>query len=262
MKPIVIKTGSNVLTTESGRLDLNNVRYLTDQIAAVLKRGVPVIWVSSGAITCGSQRLGLKPESTEEKQAAAAVGQIVLMSEYSRFMEPKGIHIAQILVTRDGLQDPRRAEYTQNTMRTLLTQAVLPVVNENDTIAVEEICFGDNDELSAMVAILMQASKLILLTNQEGLFNSDPDENPNAILIQEVDKVTRDIETFVSQTFSKHGRGGMSSKIQAARAATEAGIEVYVAHGRERDVILKILDGARLGTHFKAQRIDASARAH
>ena len=253
MRPIVIKTGSNVLTTDSGRLDLNNVRYLVDQITALMAKNIPVIWVSSGAITCGSQKLQARPQSTPEKQVAAAVGQIVLMSEYTRFFDQKAIVTSQVLVTRDNFTDPSRAENIKNTMSLLLEKKILPIVNENDTVATEEITFGDNDELSAMMAILMGAEKLLLLTNQDGLFNADPDKNSNALLIQEVDKVSLDIENFVADTFSKFGSGGMGSKVQAARQATEAGIDTYIANGRERDVMIKILEGARIGTHFKKQ---------
>ena len=254
MHPIVVKTGTNVLTTDSGRLDLNNVRYLVDQIAALMAKKIPVIWVSSGAITCGAQKLEKRPQSTEEKQMAAAVGQSILMSEYGRFFDQKGITVGQVLVTRDNFADASRAENIRHTMKLLLERGILPIVNENDTVASEEITFGDNDELSARMAVLMGAEKLLLLTNQSGLYNSDPDKNPKAMLIAEVEKVNFDIESFVDDTYSKFGSGGMASKVQAARMATEAGIDVYVASGRERDVMIKILEGARVGTHFKAQR--------
>ncbi|MFH1429034.1 MAG: glutamate 5-kinase [Candidatus Margulisiibacteriota bacterium] len=251
---IVIKIGSNILTTPDNKLDLNNLRNLCNQIEKLRAVGKQVIVVTSGAIVCGSERLAIQASSIPEKQAAAAVGQSILVNEYNNFLEPHKIAVAQILLTKDGLDHEVRSQNARNTIMTLLKLGTVPIINENDTVAIDEIKFGDNDMLSARVARLINASNLIILTDTEGLHTANPRTNIDAKLIPEVKKIDQSIEVLASSKGSSKGVGGMVTKIAAAKMATEAGIETIIASGRADNVLVRLLlDKESIGTRFLAQ---------
>ena len=239
MRPIVIKIGTNVLTTEDGQLDLNTLRALTHQVADHIKTNKqPVVIVTSGAITCGSERMGLKPQSIPEKQAAASVGQILLMNEYATFFGQKGLQVGQILLTKDCIEDPIKNKNTQNTISTLFVQGVLPIINENDSVATDEIGvkFGDNDELSCKVAQLLNAQKLVILTDIDGVFTANPKKDAGAELIQRLESVSEAVFAQVDDIQNTRSRGGMTSKLTYAKLATESGIDVVIANGKAKHI--------------------------
>ena len=246
----VIKIGTNTLTTPDAQLDLNVMRNLVSQMGEAITRGQKLILVTSGAITCGAQALEFKPKSITEKQAAAAVGQILLMQQYTQFFGEKGIQVGQILLTKDCMQDPIRKRNTQNTISTLLEHGAIPIINENDSVATDEIGakFGDNDELSASVAKLVQADQLILLTDIDGLYTANPKLDPTATLISDIPVVTPEILALVQDTDNGRSRGGMTSKLTCAKDAAQAGITVTLANGRKPEVIRDILIGVSVGT--------------
>jgi len=237
----VIKIGSNILTTADNKLDLNNLRYLCNQLAQCRQKGLDLIVVTSGAIVCGSERLEITAESIPEKQAAAAVGQNLLVTEYNNFLEPHGIAVAQILLTKDGLDADTRRENARNTLQTILKLGAIPVINENDTVAIDEIKFGDNDLLSASVAGLVDADKLIILTDIDGLHTANPRLRNDTQLISEVAHVDKTIEALACEKGSGKGVGGMVSKIAAAKLATRAGVETVIANGRKSAVLIDLL---------------------
>ncbi|MFC1595665.1 glutamate 5-kinase [Candidatus Margulisiibacteriota bacterium] len=250
----VIKIGSNILTTPDNKLDLNNLRNLCNQIASLLTNSHKIIIVTSGAIVCGSERLEVTASSIPEKQAAAAVGQSLLINEYNNFLEPHSIPVAQILLTKDGLEEEQRHQNARNTIETILKLGAVPIINENDTVAIDEIRFGDNDMLSASVARLVEAQRLVILTDIDGLYTANPRLNKDCQLIPEVKVIDENLEKLACDKGSGKGVGGMVTKIAAAKLATEAGIETIVANGREKDVLLRmLLENERLGTLFCKQ---------
>lgn len=253
-KYIVVKAGTNILTNEDNLLDLNNLREISRQIAKLKKKGYKIILVTSGAIVTGSEHIGKKPKNLIEKQAAAAVGQSLLMNEYSNFFEEKGIVVAQILLTRDIFINNNSLKNARNTIITLVKNNIVPIINENDTVAVEEIKFGDNDELSALVAKLIEAGLLIILTDTDGLHTSDPGSSKKAVLIKKVNLITSKIEKLAGKESGRRGTGGMVSKIKAAKDATQNGIPVIIAYGREKNVLERILSGEEIGTYFVARK--------
>ncbi|RAP37678.1 glutamate 5-kinase [Candidatus Marinamargulisbacteria bacterium SCGC AAA071-K20] len=251
---IVIKIGTRILTTDSGQLDKNNLKNLVDQISTLQKtyRGdeYRFIIVTSGSITCGSEALGITPNTIPEKQAAASVGQYLLMQEYGKCFKENGINVGQILLTRDGIEDEARAENIKNTMNTLLNQGAIPIINENDSVATDEIKFGDNDELSSKVSALIKASKLILLTDTDGLYEKNPMIDTDAKFLRTVKLITDDIIRMANGPVNKRSRGGMKSKIEAAKFATSNGIETIIANGREKKIIEKLINNESFGTLF------------
>lgn len=253
---LIIKIGSNILTTNDSKLDLNNLRNLCNQIAIIKQKGISVIIVTSGSIVCGAERLQLKPLSIQEKQASASVGQNLLLNEYNKFLEMKGIAVGQILLTKDGLENKNRVENAKNTIYKLLELGAIPIINENDTIAVEEIRFGDNDMLSAMVAVLVNADKLLMLTDIDGLYDKNPNLDKSAKLIETVKNIDQKIEKIAGDAVSYKGTGGMVTKIQAAKLATENGIETIIANGRTENIITNIIFGKQkcLSSKFIAKK--------
>lgn len=239
---IVIKIGSNVLTDQKGRLSHRSFKKLAEQIKTFYKYDKKIIIVSSGAIACGSEKLGIdyQMRTIPQKQGAAAVGQTLLMNYYQKFL--RSVKIAQLLLTADGLQNKNRAENITNTFNELLKMKVIPIVNENDSVVVDEIKFGDNDILSAQVACLVKAQKLIILTDIDGLYDKNPRQDNQAKLIKEVKKITPAILKLAdSSSGSYKGTGGMLSKLKAAKLATENGIDTYIANGFKKDILKNIL---------------------
>jgi len=250
-KKILIKVGSAVLSGQDG-LDLEVINTLVEQMSTLVKKGGSVVLVTSGAIVSGKHRLALtgKLTSIPEKQAAAAVGQGRLMRVYSKAFERNGLYVAQILLTLADLTDRRRFLNIRNTLSTLLTWKVIPIINENDTVAVDEIKFGDNDHLAAMIANIIEADLFVILTSTDGLFDKNPATSKKARIIPLVKKITPDIEAMATEETSSTGTGGMKSKIMAAKKVTAIGIPCIIAPGKRKDVLSDIMAGKEIGTLF------------
>ncbi len=245
MKRIVIKIGTNLLTDHHQRLDLNNMRHIIYQIAEEAKKNPETnfIIVSSGAITSGAKHMNLSPDNLAEKQAAASIGQILLFQKYYEFFQTKNICVGQLLLTKDNFNDDRKKLNINQTIETLLKNNVIPIINENDSVSTEEIQFGDNDQLSAILAKNLNASELIILTNTNGVL----DENNNTIHI--LDNITDDELNLVDdQMGSPYSKGGMRSKLMAAKIAQNANISVTIANGRTENIIHAILSNKTVGT--------------
>ncbi len=251
IKRVVIKVGSQLLSG-NGEIDADFVRSIASQVSKVLKSGKEVVIVSSGAVLAGLKAVGMKrkPFSLQEKQALSAIGQPYLMSEYRKAFLPFGLNVAQVLITADDLRSKERFMNARNTLNTLMKFGVVPIVNENDTVSVEEIKIGDNDNLSAHVSVLFGADLLIILTTASGLYDKDPNRFKDARLIPVVEdlKELEGVCDFKGKTC--YGTGGMWTKVEAASKAVRKGIPVVIAGGREKEVILKILEGQRTGTVF------------
>lgn len=258
---IVIKIGTSSLTHQNGSLHYAKMEYLARVLSDLKNEGKEVVLVSSGAIGVGSERLGCKerPKQVEMKQAAAAVGQAILMQIYEKFFGEYNQIIAQILLTKDVLEDSIKKFNAQNTFNTLLGMGVIPIVNENDTVATEELeasIFGDNDTLSAMVAVLIEADLLVLLSDIDGLYTKDPKNCSDAVLIDTVKSITDEIEGLAGGVGSNFGTGGMVTKISAARIANNNGVDMVIANGEDLTNIHKILEGEVVGTLFKNNKVD------
>ena len=248
---LVFKVGTNILFEKDG-LSRNRLKSLARQTAALKKAGREVLIVSSGAIGSGFKKLGLaeRPQSLKMKQACAAVGQVSLMLAWEKALNEAGLLAAQILISADDLADRTRFLNAKNTLLTLLEQGVVPVINENDTVALDELKFGDNDTLGALVTSLVEADLFINLTDIDGFYSDDPRRNPEADLIAEVERITPAI--LAACGGGGHlGSGGMYTKVRAAKRLAEQGLASVVASGVQRDVILKIVEGEPLGTFFR-----------
>lgn len=258
---VVVKVGSNILTGTSG-LDIEIVRSISAQLCWLCDQGIQVLLVTSGAVSAGMRKIGLtqKPSSIPERQAAAAAGQAVLMMEYEHAFDLYGKKVAQILLTADDMNVRKRYLNARNTLHTLLDWKIVPVINENDTVSVDEIKFGDNDNLSALVAMMVDADLLINLTDIDGLYDKDPRTNPGAVLLSEVTKMTSDLEDMASGAGSNIGTGGMLTKIKAARKATGSGISMIIAKGSQPGILREIFQGNEFGTFFCASSIRPSAK--
>ena len=261
-KRIVIKIGSSSLThKETGRLDLIKLEILVRELADLHNQGKEVIVVSSGAIAVGRAAMGLqeKPSRLSEKQACAAIGQARLMMIYQKLFAEYSQTAAQVLITKYTMVNDITRENARNTFQSLLDMGAIPVVNENDTVSTDEIefvnTFGDNDTLSALVAALVDADMLILLSDIDGLFTDDPNVNPNAEFIDVVEKLDNHLmEMGKGSTGSSVGTGGMATKLSAARIATGAGADMVIANGSDFHVIHKIMQGRKYGTLFLADK--------
>ncbi|MBX7221175.1 MAG: glutamate 5-kinase [Blastocatellia bacterium] len=264
VKRIVIKIGSSVLVDSGTGLSDRVFLELTAQVAALRQSGLEVVLVSSGAIAAGRVRLGIEggPRTIPFKQAAAAVGQSTLMQTYERHFAAHGIQTAQVLLTQDDLADRGRFLNARNTLFALLSLECIPIINENDTVVVEEIKLGDNDRLSALVTNLIDADLLIILSDIEGLYDSDPKTNPAAQLIPLVENVDRQTTALAGETKSTLGTGGMATKLEAARTANRYGIPTILARGRRKRVLLDIFEGREIGTFFQSQADALSSRKH
>ena len=251
VKRVVVKVGSGILTRDTG-LNLDMVRNLSRQLAELHDSGREVILVSSGAVAAGVRKMNLakKPTEIPEKQAAAAVGQASLINEYEIAFEKHHVKVAQVLLTRDDLSARRRYLNARNALQTLLSWKVLPIINENDTVVVAELKFGDNDNLSAMIGQLLDADVVINLTDIDGLYTSDPRTCSDARIVPYVEKITPALEQSASCHTGQHGTGGMASKVIAAKKANAAGIPMIVAGGAVSNILNKIFSGQEVGTFF------------
>jgi len=252
VKRLVVKVGSGLISAPGQGLLPDRIGALADELAALAKDGREVVVVSSGAIASGMARLGLtqRPRSIPEKQAAAAVGQSALMWHYEQAFARHGIRVAQVLVTQEDISARPRYLNARNTLQVLLRFRVVPVVNENDTVAVEEIKVGDNDNLAALVAALIDADLLVILTDVDGLYTGDPRVDPEARRLETVDAVTEEIERLVWDAEGQVSVGGMSTKLEAARKVTSSGIPMVIASGRVPGTLRRVLRGEPLGTYF------------
>lgn len=259
-KRVVIKIGTSTLTYDNGRINLTNMDQLCRSVANLMNRGKQVVLVSSGAIGVGVGKLRMpeKPSSIRRKQAVAAVGQCELMNMYSRLMSDYSYTVGQVLLTKDDIDDEQTRINIVNTFEALMEMEIIPVVNENDTVSTREIyhngTFGDNDTLSAIVAVLLEADLLIMLSDIDGLYDSDPRINPDAAFVSYVPEITDEIEASAGAAGSQRGTGGMRSKILAARIATVAGLDAIIANGSVPHIIDDIADGKNKGTMFAAVR--------
>ncbi len=249
---ITVKIGSSTLTHENtGKLNIRRIEKLVKTISDIKNSGVEVVLVSSGAIAAGASKLSIshRDRTLAEKQALAAVGQPELMSLYERLFAAYGYNVGQILMTKDIVEDAHRLDLARNTFTTLLELGCVPIVNENDSISTEEIRFGDNDTLSAYVAVVSKADLLVNLSDIDGLYDSDPHKNPDARLIERVECLD-DVREFAGDAGSAVGTGGMVTKIRAASIAGEAGIPMIITNGADPEVLYKITDGDKVGTYF------------
>ena len=256
---IVFKVGTSTLIHETGRLNLQRMEELVEVISDVMNRGNRVALVTSGAIGVGVGKLGLKnrPRDTAGKQAAATVGQCELMFMYDKMFSQYGHKVGQLLITKNDIADPKRHANLVNAFEKLFDYGAIPIINENDAVAVEEIVFGDNDSLSAEVAVVINADRLIMMTETDGLYDSNPFKNPDAKRISCVEAITEEIRACAGDTTSNVGTGGMITKIHAAERATREGIETYVIAGNRPREIYRLLEGEDIGTHFKAVKKNA-----
>ncbi len=261
----VIKFGSAILTNDGEGLAADAIDGWVEQIARLRKAGKQIVLVSSGAVAAGMRRLGMekRPHAIHELQAAAAVGQSALVEMYESCFAKRGIHTAQVLLTHDDLSDRRRYLNAGSAIRTLLSMGVVPIVNENDTVAVDEICFGDNDTLAALVANLIEADLLVILTDQLGMYDADPRTHPEAKLLDVVVSDDPKLDAMAAEGIGTLGRGGMQTKVRAARLAARSGASTLIAPGRKANVLEQVFQAKSVGTLFMPgvnQQMDARKR--
>jgi len=257
-KRIVVKVGTSTLTHENGKINLARVDKLSEVLSDLMNQGLEIILVTSGAVGVGMGKLKLntRPKSVRERQAAAAVGQSELMHLYSKFFSEYGHIVGQILLTKDVVEYEQSRRNVINTFEELLTRGIIPIVNENDSVATEELefqdnhSFGDNDTLSAIVSVLVNADLLILLSDIDGFYNDDPNINKNAQLINEIYELNEEVTRSAKGVISTKGTGGMATKINAAHICLNNGINMIIAHGQSPQILYQILKGEQIGTLF------------
>lgn len=261
-KRIVIKIGTSTLTHSTGLLDLNRIERIVRQLTNIHNRGIEIVLVTSGAIGAGMGKLGLRtrPNTIPEKQAAAAVGQGVLLHMYEKLFSEYGKNVAQILLTKEDILNRKRFLNARNTFFTLFKHGVIPIVNENDAVAIDEIKFGDNDTLSAMVTSAVEADLLVLLSDIDGLYDSNPKENKDAKLINLVENITDEIREAAGGAGTKFGTGGMATKIKAAEIAVTSGSSMVIVNGSSPNVINEVMEGESVGTFFIANQNPLQSR--
>ena len=258
-KRIVVKVGTSTLTHDNGKINLARVDKLSEVLSDLMNQGLEIILVTSGAVGVGMGKLKLssRPKSVRERQAAAAVGQSELMHLYSKFFSEYGHIVGQILLTKDVVEHSHSRNNVINTFETLLEKEIIPIVNENDSVATEELeiyenhTFGDNDTLSAIVSTLVKADLLILLSDIDGFYNDDPNLNKNAKLIHEVFEISNEVKNSAKGVISNKGTGGMATKINAAKICMEKNIPMIIAHGKNPQILYPILKGEHIGTLFE-----------
>jgi glutamate 5-kinase len=261
LQTCVIKIGSNVITQESGMPDFLRIKSLCVQVASLKNKGIRVILVTSGAVAFGRKNLKL-PEKTNpvlKKQIWAANGQIALINTYQNLFADLGFAIAQILVTKEDFRDRKHYLNMKNCIEGLLSQGIIPVINENDTVAITELMFTDNDELASLTAAMINADTLILLTNVDGIYTGPPD-HPDSELIHHVDSKSLDLSQYIQAGKSSFGRGGMLTKLNMAKKSANLGIRVFIANGKKEGVLDDILDGNAICTHFEPSPVKHSPK--
>jgi glutamate 5-kinase len=263
-KRVVIKIGSRVLTDDDGALDMGVIGRICADVALLRERGQQVVVVSSGAIAAGRSELGLteKPRTIPQKQAAAAIGQTRLMRAYEQALAPHGLKAAQLLLTSEDLNSRKRFLNARATIDTLLGFGVIPIINENDTVVVDEIKFGDNDNLSALVTNVAESDLLLILTDVEGLYSADPRSNPDAQLIPLVNGITRELERAAGGSGSSVGTGGMATKVAAAKKAGKNGVPTILIAGKQAGIIAAAMRGDQVGTLFLPSGEGLNRRKH
>ncbi len=251
-KKIVVKVGTSLLAYENGKINLQRMEKLVRVLADLSNSGKEVILVSSGAVGMGVGMIGLdkKPDKLVMKQALAAIGQVGLIRLYQKFFDEYKLTVAQVLLTRDGIENSLRRKNARNTLNQLIEMGIVPVVNENDTVITDEIEFGDNDTLSAAVATLIHADLLLILTDTDGVFTADPHTHLTAQKVPKVMKASKDLKDVDLQGSSRMGSGGMVSKIAAAELCREHNVDVVISNGSDPATIMDVLDGKDLGTFF------------
>ena len=261
-KTLVVKVGSSLVTNDGRGLDAAAIARWAAQVAALRKLGRRVVLVSSGAIAEGMQRLGWsrRPRAMHELQAAAAVGQMGLVQCYESCFRSHGLHTAQVLLTHADMADRQRYLNARSTLRTLLELGVIPVINENDTVVTDEIRLGDNDTLGALVTNLIEADVLVILTDQAGLYDADPRKNDAARLVDKADALDPRLEAMAGGTGSALAKGGMLTKVRAARRAARSGAHTVIASGREPEVLVRLANGEPIGTLLTAGTVPLAAR--
>lgn len=253
---IVVKVGTSSLTYETGKMNIRRIKKLVEVLSDLKNSGKQVVLVTSGAIGVGVGKLGLsaKPQDTPGRQAAATVGQCELMFMYDKLFSEYGHITGQILVTRLDFENEERKNNLMNCFDKLFEYGAIPVVNENDAVAVEEIVFGDNDNLSAIVAKLIKADGLVILSDIDGLYSGNPKTDDDAVLIPVVDEITEEIENLAGGAGSNRGTGGMITKIHAAKVAGSAGIPTVIINGTNPDDIYRLIEGRQTGTFFRPKK--------
>lgn len=261
-KVIVVKVGSSLVTNNGNGLDQAAIAAWAAQIASLVQQGKQIVLVSSGAVAEGMQRLGWKkrPVAVNELQAAAAVGQMGLVQMYESCFTQHQLHTAQVLLTHDDLADRKRYLNARSTLRTLLDLQVIPIINENDTVVTDEIRFGDNDTLGSLVANLIEADTLVILTDQQGLYSADPRKDKDAKFIQYAIAGDVALEKMAGGAGSNVGTGGMLTKILAAKRASRSGANTVIASGREKNVLVRLAAGEVIGTHLQTTQMKTAAR--
>jgi glutamate 5-kinase len=264
IKRVVVKIGSRVLTDADGGLDQGVIGRICGDIALLREQGKQVVVVSSGAIAAGRSELGLteKPKTIPQKQAAAAIGQTRLMRAYEEALAPHALKAAQLLLTSEDLGSRQRFLNARATIDTLLGFGIIPIINENDTVVVDEIKFGDNDNLSALVTNVAESDLLVILTDVDGLYSADPGENPDARLIPLVHGITRELERAAGGSASSVGTGGMATKVAAAKKAAKNGVPTILVAGKRAGILAAAMGGEEVGTLFLPQGTGLNRRKH
>ena len=259
-KRIVVKVGTSTLTYDNGKINLKTIDKLAMVLSDLRNQGKEVVLVSSGSIGVGCSKLNLeeRPNTIREKQAVASVGQCELMHIYSKLFGEYGNIVGQVLLTRDVVEDDHIRNNVINTFETLLEKGIIPIVNENDTVSIDEIeniCnFGDNDNLSAVVAKLVNGDLLVILSDIDGFYDSDPRHNEDSRMIKEIYKITEELEEFAGGAGTLQGTGGMKTKLAAAKVALDAGVSMILTNGKDPEILFEILDGQEVGTLFINKR--------
>ena len=255
-KRVVVKVGSSTITYANGKRNFSQIDRIARELSDLQNQGKEMILVTSGAVAVGVDRLGLpkKPDTIPGKQAAAAVGQGVLMHTYEKIFADYGQIVAQVLLTKTESLDRHRYTNSRNTFMELIKQRVIPIVNENDVVALDELKIGDNDNMSALVAGIIDADLVIILSDIDGLYTADPREDKNAILLSEITEITPEIENLGGKSGTNLGTGGMATKLSAAKKCVARGTDVVIANGSSPAVLYDIMDGKMIGTRFISKK--------
>lgn len=263
-KRIVIKIGSSIIASHEKGLREERMAEIAEEVSILRSEGHEIFLVSSGAILCGMEKLGLtrRPKTIPLKQAAAAVGQSRLMWAYEKHFEKFHINVAQVLLTREDIADRKRFINARNTLMTLLEHGILPIINENDTVTVDEIKLGDNDHLAAQITHLVDASLLVILSDVDGLFTADPRKNPEATLIPLIEEITPEIEGIAGEPGAISGTGGMATKVQAAKSVAAYGVTTLIVNGTAPGLMQRAFQGEAIGTLFLPKPVRLTSKKH